>query len=160
MFLLDGKPLSPDVPFTGSDGTQYPANWLRLASQTDRKRVGIIEEADPPIWDQRWAWGYDSEGKLIWKDHAQLIEQWTAQTKDTSGLLLSATDWMVIRELDNGTEMPADTKALREEIRVACNEKIASIVGSKDTEALASYLTGGEYYKWPPYAPAETEGSD
>lgn len=154
MFLYDGKPLSPDVAFTGSDGTQYPANWLRLSSAKDRKRVGITEEPDPQTWDQRWAWGYDADGNLIWKDHAQLIEQWASQTKTTAGSLLSASDWMVIRSADNGTEVPEETKALRQEIRTACNEKVVAIEATADTEALAAYLTGSDYSTWPSDAAA------
>ena len=76
MFILDGKPLSPDVAFT-HDGIQYPANWLRLVSTEEREAIGITEEPDPAAYDQRFYWGYDAEGNLIPKDHAQLVEQWT-----------------------------------------------------------------------------------
>ena len=57
MFLLDGKPLSPDVAFTTPDGTQYPANWLRLASPEERAAIGITEAPDPEQYDQRFYWG-------------------------------------------------------------------------------------------------------
>jgi hypothetical protein len=46
MFVLDGKPLSPDVAFT-HDGIQYPANWLRLATPEERAAIGITEVPDP-----------------------------------------------------------------------------------------------------------------
>ena len=37
MFLLDGKPLALDTPFTDpATGVQYPANWLRLATPEER----------------------------------------------------------------------------------------------------------------------------
>ena len=42
MFILNGKPLSPDTAFT-NDGIQYPSNWLRLASVEDREAIGITE---------------------------------------------------------------------------------------------------------------------
>jgi len=48
MFLLNGKPLALDVPFETPNGTQYPANWLRLASPEDRKDIGFTEVPDPP----------------------------------------------------------------------------------------------------------------
>jgi len=48
MFLLEGKPLAPNRPFVTSDGTQYPANWLRLASLAEKQAIGITEAPDPP----------------------------------------------------------------------------------------------------------------
>ena len=151
MFILDGKPLAPDVAFTHK-GIQYPANWLRLSSQLDRERVGITEVPDAPTWDQRFYWGYDEHGDLIPKDHTQLVEQWTTQTRTTAGTLLAPTDWQVIRQADNGVEMSASVKELREEIRLAAGAKNAAITATTDTAELAAYITGPTYPTWPPYA--------
>ena len=51
MFILNGKPLALDRAFTAPDGTQYPANWLRLSTPQQREAIGITEQADPPTWD-------------------------------------------------------------------------------------------------------------
>ena len=56
-FKLDGKPLALDVAFKTSDGTQYPANWLRLASADDKAALKITEVADDPVYDSRFYWG-------------------------------------------------------------------------------------------------------
>lgn len=56
MFMLDGKPLSLDRAFTTADGTQYPANWLRLASQEEKAAIGVTEAAEPEPYDQRFYW--------------------------------------------------------------------------------------------------------
>ena len=151
MFILDGKSLSPDVAFT-LDGIQYPNNWLRLATPEERAAIGITEEPDPAPYDQRFYWGPD-----LPKDHAQMVEQWTQQTRTTAGTLLVPTDWMVIREADNGTEMDADTKALRQEIRLATGTKITAIEATADTAELAAYITGSDYSQWPPYPEPEPE---
>jgi hypothetical protein len=151
VFILDGKPLAPDVAFTHK-GIQYPANWLRLSSQLDRERVGITEVPDAPTWDQRFYFGYNQDGDLIPKDHGQLVEQWTAQTRTTAGTLLVPTDWQVIRQSDNGVEMSASVKELREEIRLAAGAKNAAITATTDTAELAAYITGPTYPTWPPYA--------
>jgi hypothetical protein len=151
MFLLDGKPLSPDVAFT-TGGIQYPANWLRLASPEEREAIGITEEPDPAPYDQRFYWGPD-----LPKDHTQLVEQWTQQTRATANTLLQPSDWLVIREADNGTAMDADTKALRQEIRLATGTKVTAIESTADTEALAAYITSSDYSQWPPYPEPEIE---
>ena len=154
MFILDGKPLSPDVPFT-HDGIQYPANWLRLATPEERAAIGIEEVPDPPVYDQRFYWGYDDKGKLIPKDHAQLVDQWVAQTRTTANTLLAPTDWIIIREADNGKPADPTLKAWREDIRLATGQKNAEINATLDTPALAAYITGADYPVWPvdPYAP-------
>ena len=38
MFLLDGEPISPDVPFE-HDGVVYPPNWITLATPEEREAI-------------------------------------------------------------------------------------------------------------------------
>ena len=143
-FLLNGQPLAVDTPFSTPDGTQYPANFLRLSTLEEKEAIGITEVPDPEPYDQRFYWGPG-----LPKDHAQLVEQWTAQTRTTAGLMLSPTDWMVMRKVDNGTEIPIDWQLWRETIRMAANAKVAAIEATADTDALAAYITGSEYGAWP-----------
>jgi hypothetical protein len=154
MFILNGNAISPDVPFE-HDGIRYPANWLRLASPEERLAIGITEVPDPAVWDQRFYWGYDAEGNLIPKDHAQLVEQWTQQTRHTANTLLAPTDWIIIREADNGKVADPVLRTWREEIRLASGSKVYEIQQTTDTAALAAYITGPDYPAWPadPYAP-------
>ena len=149
MFLLDGRPLSPDVAFTHA-GIQYPANWLRLSSPQERKAIGITEVPDPIPVDQRFYWDTG-----IPKDHAQLVEQWVAQTRTTANTLLAPTDWIIIREADNGKAADPLLKTWREDIRLATGVKVTAIRDTLDTDALAAYITGADYPVWPadPYAP-------
>jgi len=154
MFLLNGHPLSPDSAFVTPDGTQYPANWLRLSSPDERAAIGITEEPDPAWYDQRFYWGPE-----LPKDHEQLVEQWVAQTRTTANTLLAPTDWQVIREADNGKPMGAGVKAEREGIRTAAGGKIASINATTTTADLAAYLTSNAYNSWNPIPePAPADG--
>lgn len=158
MFLLHGKPLGLDRPFE-ADGTLYPANWLRLSSPEAREAIGITWVPDPPIYDQRFYWGYTTSGTLIPKDHAGLVEEWNGTTAQTANSLLTPTDWMVIREADNGTVMPSGLKTWRQDIRYACENKVTMIDLTTTTEELANYITyvspsGGaynDYSYWPVY---------
>jgi hypothetical protein len=85
------------------------------------------------------------------------VEQWVAQTRITAGTLIQPTDWMVIREQDNGTVVPESVKALREDIRLATGQKNAAIAATADTAELAAYITGTEYSVWPSDSPAPVE---
>lgn len=144
MFLLNGQPLAPDTAFSTPDGTQYPANFLRLSTLAEKEAIGITEVPDPAPYDQRFYWGPG-----LPKDHGQLVEQWTAQTRTTAGTLLSPTDWMVVRKTDNGTEIPIDWQLWRETVRMAAGTKVTAIEATVDTGALAAYITGSEYNQWP-----------
>jgi hypothetical protein len=143
MFLLNGKPLSPDVAFTTPDGTQFPANWLRLATPEERAAIGITEVPDPAPYDQRFYWGPG-----LPKDHGQLVDQWNDQTRDTANSLLQPSDWMVIREADNGAEVPLEVKEYRQAIRQRCGIKLDAIEATTTTDELAAYITGPDYPNW------------
>ena len=153
--LPDGRTISLDMPFTLNQ-INYPANFLRLSTQLDRDKLGIVWEPDPEPYDQRFYWGYDADGKLIPKDHTQLVDQWTAQTRTTANTLLAPTDWIIIREADNGKPADPLLKTWREDIRLATGAKVTAIRDTADTPALAAYITGADYPVWPsdPYSPA------
>lgn len=163
MFVLNGNPLPLDTAFE-ANGTLYPANWLRLASPDERAAIGITEEPDPPIYDQRFYWGYTASGTLIPKDHDQLVTTWVDTTRQTANTLLAPSDWVIIREADNGTPAPSGLKPWRQDIRTFCESKIVVIRATPDTPSLADYITytspsGGapsDYNYWPVYTSPNT----
>ena len=156
MFILDGKPLALDLAFT-HDGIQYPANWLRLASPDQRAAIGITEVPDPPTYDQRFYWGYDADGALIPKDHAQLVEQWVNQVKDTAGNLLNRFDWYIVRQAETGKAVPQKVLDYRAAVRTISDNREVMITGTADTEQLVAVITGdfNGLFPWPrdPFAP-------
>ena len=156
MYILDGKPLSLDVPFSHG-GTLYPSNWLRLSSLQERNAIGITEQSGPKPYDQRFYWGWSASGTLIPKDHEGLVTLWTSNTKTTANTLLTPTDWMLIREYDNGTPVESGTKTWRQEVRLASESKVTTLALTTNTSGLADYVTytspsGGatsDYNYWP-----------
>ena len=146
MFLLNGTPLGIDSPFTYND-TQYPSNWLRLASQEERAAIGITEVADAPWYDDRYYWGVDNPKQLEditvtpedgGESYVQkgLKSQHLAQTKVTSNQLLSATDWMVIRKAERNVDIPAATVTYRAAVLTECDRLLAAIAAASDVPAL------------------------
>jgi hypothetical protein len=159
VFLLNGTPLPLDTPFE-ANSTLYPANWLRLSSPADREAIGITEVPDPPVYDQRFYWGYTTSGTLIPKDHEGLVVTWVDQTRQTANTLLAPTDWYVVREFDNGTIIPSGVKSWRQDIRYACEGKVSTIEATDSTESLAVYITGPEYPVWPSQTNPETPSGE
>ena len=143
MFILNNQTLSPDRAFTTEDGTQYPANWLRLSSPEERAALGITEEPDEPWYDQRFYWGVGNP-----KDHAELVSQWTAQVKATAGSLLSQTDWYITRASETGLAAPQSVIERRSLIRAMSNDKEAFLSLTETTEQLAEYVTSAGFNNW------------
>jgi len=133
MFLLNGNPLPLDTAFTGADGTQYPNNWLRLASPEERAAIGITEQADPATYDDRFYWGVGNP-----KDLAQCKAMMTAQVKHTAGGLLAATDWKIVRFAETGTVVDTATSEYRAAVRTASNANEQAIAECDTVEELAA----------------------
>lgn len=159
MFLLNNKPLGIDTAFTTEDGTQYPANWLRLATAEEKEAIGITEVPDPEIYDDRFYWGVNSpkqlEDEIVIPEEGQDFESytqkglkstWSAQIKDTTNKLLAATDWMIIRKAERDVAIPAETMAYRAAVLAECDRLLAAIQGAVDVAALADVLSA---QNWP-----------
>jgi len=145
-FLLDGKPLAVDVPFTVKD-INYPANWLRLSSAQEKKDLGITEVADAPTYDSRFYWG-DGTAKAL-DDKTETIDgvEYTTlgvksvlktQEKATAGSLLAKYDWYVVRKAETSKAIPTTIKTYRTAIRTACTTRETEIDNCADTAALVT----------------------
>ena len=145
-FLLNGKPLAVDVPFTYGD-VHYPANWLRLSTAQEKKDLGITEVADNPVFDGRFYNG-DGSAKAL-DDTKETIDgvEYTyfgvksvlkAQEKATAGSLLAPYDWYVIRKAEKSTAIPSAITTYRNAVRTACNTRETEIDNCKDTAALVT----------------------
>jgi hypothetical protein len=151
MFILNGKPLSPDVAFT-TGGIKYPVNFLRLSTLEEKEAIGITEEPDPIQVDQRFYWDTG-----IPKDHSQLVEQWVGQVKQTAGSLLSQTDWYITRASETGLAAPQSVLTRRTEVRALSNQKEAFLEATATTDELAAYVTGPEFNVWETASPVVDE---
>ncbi len=142
MFLLNGSPISLDSPFTTPEGTQYPSNWIRLASPEERIAIGITEAPDPIPYDDRFYWGPDNP-----KDLTQLKTQWTAQIDEAAWQLLQKSDWMQLRKLSDATYTPpAGWLDWRAAIRTQATAAKAAIAAAADVETLRTAVA----VAWPP----------
>ena len=156
-FLLNGKPLAVDVPFTHGD-IHYPANWLRLSTAQEKKDLGITEIANAPTYDSRFYNG-DGSAKAL-DDTKETIDgvEYTylgvksvlkAQEKVTAGTLLAPYDWYVIRKAETSKAIPTTIKTYRTAVRTACLTRETEIDNCADTAALVtlySYKEDGTAY--------------
>ena len=156
MFLLDGKQLRPGRPFTGTDGTQYPANWLRLTTLAEKEAIGITEVPDPLPVDGRFYWGRDGDDNLIPKQFGDvgpdpvsgivttgLQTQWKKKQDETAYTLLAPNDWYITRNAETGAAIPVGITSFRTEVRSVCAERQDMITAVTSTPQLADLVAGG-----------------
>ena len=154
-FLLNGKPLAVDVPFTYGD-IHYPANWLRLSTAQEKKDLGITEVADDPVYDSRFYNGdgtakalddvnaTDENGDLLKDENGNQVVTLgvksilKAQEKDTAGYLLAKYDWYVVRKYETSKAIPTTIKTYRTAVRTACTTRETEIDACSDTAALVT----------------------
>lgn len=169
MFKLNNKPLALDIAFTHNE-IQYPSNWLRLATLEERAAIGITEEDDAPVYDDRFYWGvdspkqledrlevkedgtplmvqrYDAETESMVDTDEQIVykglkSQWSTQIKDITNKLLATTDWMVIRKAERDVAIPADTVVYRVAVLTECDRLLAAIESAGDVSSFINVVT-------------------
>ena len=154
-FLLNGKPLAVDVPFTVGD-INYPANWLRLSSAQEKKDLGITEVADAPTYDPRFYWGNgtakalddvnevdENNDPILDENGNQIVTLGVksvlkAQEKANAGSLLAKYDWYVVRKAETSKAIPTAIKTYRTAVRTACLTRETEIDNCADTAALVT----------------------
>jgi len=137
-YKYNGSPLSLDVAWKDTAGTQYPSNWLRSSNATQRAAVpsgGVTWEADPAWYDQWFYWG---SGKP--KDIAGLKTSWVQKQKDQANSLLAKTDWLVTRKAEAGTAIPTAQANYRTAVRTQCGLREATINACADTDKLCATM--------------------
>lgn len=144
-FKINDRTIPLDTPFT-HDGLQYPANWIRLASEEDKSAIGLVWEPDPVLADDRFYWNGDINNPKALEDVTDengnvatgLKSQFIAQVKSQAASLLAPTDWKVIRAAEGGKALDDETKAARAAIRTKSDELEAQIKACNTVEELAA----------------------
>ena len=69
-FKLGTKTIQLYTPFTHND-IQYPANWIRLATEKDKSAIGMTWEADAVRYDDRFYWNGDINNPKALEDREE-----------------------------------------------------------------------------------------
>ena len=133
------------------DGIQHPRQIFRLWSKEELANIGFhparLSVADHRYYNtsgaeynfddttSEWVVSYGSSEK----NADDLKVQMKKKVKQIASSILTHSDWMSIREHDGGTEMPADWKTYRADVRATSNEKEAEIDALVDLDAVKAY---------------------
>ena len=160
-YVLNGKKLRVGKAFVDpATSIQYPANWLRLASEDDKAAIGVVWEVDPAPVDGRFYWSEGNPKRLndenatdengdavLDADGNQVVNQglktvWVAKQKEIAGTLLAPSDWYVTRKAEDSTaEIPAAVATYRAAVRTTCGTREGEINACTTTDELVALLT-------------------
>jgi hypothetical protein len=140
-----------DRPWAADNGTQYPANWLRLSSTADRDAIGVTWGAEAETWDQRFYWSPTLAKQL--DDKTETVDGvettttglktlWKSKQNDIAGSLIAPSDWRIIKAKETSTNIPSVWKTYRAAVRTSCNTRQTEIDACTTVEALKELLFG------------------
>lgn len=116
MFIRQGKKLPLNKAFE-VDGVQYPANWLRVSTPSERKLLRIEEVPDPIIPNEKYyiiEWNVDGSVKATPRPLKDALEGILSEINAWLSNSLSGSDWLVIRAAEGVKPVPAEIAAQRD----------------------------------------------
>ena len=145
-FKLGTKTIQLDTPFTHND-IQYPANWIRLASEEDKSAIGLVWEADAVRADDRFYWDGNINNPKALEDVTETVEgkeyttkglksNFISQVKTTAGSILAQTDWMIIRKAERNVDIPSSVAIYRASVVAKATELETTISAVTTVEQL------------------------
>jgi hypothetical protein len=145
-YKIETKTIQMDTPFT-HNGIQYPANWIRLASEEDKSDIGLVWEDDPVRADDRFYWNGNINNPKALEDVTETVDgkeyttkglksNFITQVKATAGSILAQTDWMVIRKAERNIDIPESIVEYRTAVIAKADELETSIQAVTTVEEL------------------------
>jgi len=126
----------------GDDKVQYTKAGATPATFASLKFKEVI--IDPRPWDDNFyiVSGPDNDGhyNATPRDHIQMVGNYVQQEAETCKGLLAQTDWMVIRKMETGTEIPPEWAKYREDCRNVCGLRQQAEMETKDTPELEALV--------------------
>jgi hypothetical protein len=105
-FKLGTKTIQLDTPFTHNE-IQYPANWIRLASEEDKSAIGMTWEADAVRYDDRFYWNGDINNPKALEDREEsdedgnplYVQVYDATANDGKGAMVNTDKRLIYKGL-------------------------------------------------------------
>ena len=131
------------------DQVQYPRSIFTQWTPAELAAIGI-KPASITAVDSR----YKNTGELTWDTSgdeavgtyatsdvslADIKTQVKQSVNSTASTMLAQSDWMVIRESDGGTAVPADWKTYRAALRTTANAKETEVDALADVDAVKAW---------------------
>ena len=138
-----GTYLKEGRSWTDSDGIKHPSNWTIWTDDYKTDTIGLTWEDPLGPFDEFYYWGWNSDkDALLPKPLAGLQSSKVKSAKSEAAILLSKTDWYVVRKSEANTAIPAEITAYRTAIRANYASLRTAINDTSDIAGLqALYVT-------------------
>jgi len=153
-WLYNGRTLKVGKSWTDDNGYKHPYNWASAWSADDKTQWGVTWQDDVDTsYDNRFYWARDVERSLtdineVDEDNNPVLDQdgnqvvtkglktiWIERTKSTANGLLTASDWMVIRNAEKSVAIPSEISTYRDAVRTATGTIETAINACADLDA-------------------------
>jgi hypothetical protein len=133
------------------DGVEYPGNYIQLASQDDLNALGICNVVygampnDTYYWVTQEAPSYNAQNNTVDinftgtpKDLVTVQSTSVNTVNNQAYTILLPSDWMVVRQVEDGTQVPADWNTWRQTIRNEAANATATITAATTVDQVAA----------------------
>ena len=142
----DGQYIYAGNQFT-IDGVEYPANWLNLSTAEEKAAIGLEEviATNSPANDQYyWVSTELNEATLTYvntpKDLDTVKSNSIAQINQTAYSMLLPSDWMVVKSVETGTQVPAEWNTWRQSIRTTADTSRTAVAEATDVDEVQTIM--------------------
>ena len=129
-FVHNGVTLNPNKAWTHQDGRQFPAGYILQTDIPTRESIGVtmVSDVAPAIFDQEYYWAAGNP-----KDLDQLKANKIAQTKKVCAAILSESDELITKALDQATSF-AEFKAAKPAAMTTYRASMRTVSNTRETE--------------------------
>jgi len=168
-----GQTLRAGKGWKDENGIQHPPNW-QIWSAEEKAAAGVTEIVPESPPDSRfYTWSQNADGTInkTAKELSGIQFDLKLTVDAQQGSLLTPTDWMYVRKVDQKLEIPAYVQAWRDSVRIRGDEMKLAIDGAVNINAIEALfvvygvggvLESGILYDWPevPLSPEEKVEED
>ncbi len=129
-FVHNGVTLNPNKAWTHQDGRQFPAGYILQTDIPTRESIGVtmVSDVAPAIFDKEYYWAAGNP-----KDLDQLKANKIAQTKKVCAAILSESDELITKALDQATSF-AEFKAAKPAAMTTYRASMRTVSNTRETE--------------------------
>lgn len=116
-YNYNGSQIKENSSWTDDSGVTHPRNWSKVWSDGEKTSAGLV-------WEE-------PEAPVVVESTVAEVKQNAIDSVNKKALeLLEETDWMVVRKIDVGTEIPSATATYRASVRSAVSDAKTAIDGA------------------------------
>ena len=139
MYYANDKKLPVNQAFKLNQ-ISYPANWLSIASAEDKAAVGIEHREEPVLnfKNEKFYYNTVEDGVVTStpKDLDMLKRKMVKDANRTAHQMLSASDWMIVKQTETSTGILPQWGDYRTAVRAEANRQCGQVEEATSVESL------------------------